>query len=324
MPLFGALLAVGLLGGCVISEDRTGLDVGFLAFITDFEVAPGLSPGETWVIEISETSGTVGGDTILTVEPRDTVIVEAQVATYRVPLSGLPLACRSRDPIERFALLPEPQRTITMRYRVVCSSIVAIRTVTLGQPKDDAYVFALRGPSGTLRSGLAWPNDTVRIEDIEPGSYEVELGHVAENCVIVSNRGDVQTVEVVEQPQRATSVALFNVICSDPAYRPRITHVGMTRDGNRTAFTFDAYDPGAAGIVSDPDIDDYIWDVTDCDRRSLLQDGEVRRSGLGAPLARNHKADTVRVVAVIERDLPPEGPACLALRVEDADGPASG
>lgn len=311
---------VAFLGACLPSDGRTGLDIGFLAFITDFEVAPGVSPGDRWMLEIHETSGTVGGDTTIVIEPRDTVIFEAQVATYRVRLHGLPIACRSRDPIERFALLPEPQRTITMRYRVVCSSVVAIRTITLGQPSDDAYVYAIRGPGGTHRSGLALPNDTVRIDDIEPGAYDVELGHVAENCVIVSNHGDVQPLEVPEQSQRVTSIVLFNVICSEPSYRPEITHVGATRDGSRTVFTFEAFDPGAEGIVSQPDIDEYVWDVTNCDRGSIVEGGEVRRTGLSGVGARNRHADTVRVVAVIERALVRPSPACVSLRVQDADG----
>lgn len=321
-PLF-AVFAVGLASLACDGEGGTGLDLGYLAFITSFEVAPGISPGETWSIDISETSGTrtTWTDTTLLIQPRDTVIFEAPVATYRVRLKGLPVACWSRDPLERLALLPEPQRTITMFYRVVCSSLLAIRTVTSGEPADSAYVYTVRGPGGAIQSGLARATDTIRIDDIESGTFEVELGHVADNCVITSDGGRRQKIDMVLGDQNGTQVALFLISCSDSRYRPEIIHVGTTYEDGRSVFYLEVTDPGAAGLVSGPDISAYEWDITDCDRKSIVEGGTVKRTGLNRVGARNRGADTVRIAAVVERAaIPEDGARCTALRVMDADG----
>jgi len=175
-------------------------------------------------------------------------------------------------------------------------------------------------PDGRTVSGTFAPSDTLRPDGIVPGNYSVSLAHVGPNCTVTNGGGRHQTV-LVEPPRSA--VVRFSVICSDTRYAPRIEHLSGSLSGDSlSVFHAVVTDPGSPGAVPFPDIDAYHWDITDCQRRSLLKDGEIYREGLYLPGSPTRGQDTVRVSVVFRPDYAPNPPStrCVALRFVDFDG----
>ena len=79
---------------------------------------------------------------------------------------------------------------------------ILLTTETSGFLKDDSYELLVDGES----QGTIGANEGVTIEGLDPATYEVELGGVAENCV-------VESVSVLVVPEETADVSLV-VVCA--------------------------------------------------------------------------------------------------------------
>jgi hypothetical protein len=148
----------------------------------------------------------------------------------------------------------------------------------------------------------------------------VDLGHVAENCEVTSPGGRHQ--EVTVSPPRSSVVA-FGVICSDVRYRPRVVHMAGSLAGDSLSTLFlEVVDPGSPGAIKLPDVDSYLWDLTDCGQKTIQEDGAVFRQGLFRQGTSTRGRDTVRLALVDRTKLVSGAPRdrCLSVRVIDNDG----
>ena len=311
-----AALVPFLLAGC---DDSTApARPPYLAVVTRLTTWRGATAPERITYRIRQsTSGPVLLDRQFTVAPSDTIIVPVPPGTYVVEASGLPSRC----------ILPrgEPQQGITLttddntgviRYQIECRGLLGVTVVTDGFDVDPSYVFRVRSSAtGAQRTGILAANDTLTIEDAAAvGDVEIEIGGVAENCVVTSDGGLRRRVTVA--PTGGTTVA-FRVQCADPARRPRILGLRSGYSQGASIFTFRVVDP-------DADLVGYFWDLTDCEGSSVLPEARERirldlRSGRGVT------ADTLTIVGAFEVGLPSTAVAgrCTELRVFDAQGNVS-
>ncbi|MQA91772.1 MAG: hypothetical protein GEU90_16380 [Gemmatimonas sp.] len=178
---------------------------------------------------------------------------------------------------------------------------------------DDAYVYRVVEPNGRDRSGLIAPSDTVQMDSIGAGVHEVELSHIAPNCVMTSDGGRRQQVGVT--PPTVTEVA-FRIRCSDPSEQPRILRLASSYHDGASAFFVEAVDPNA-------DLDTYAWNITDCRGNSVTPTGTLERHGLST--GRTARGDTVRFAVTVRVGEPDNrmDRRCTTLRVGDLRGNTS-
>lgn len=303
--------AVLLLAAC--SGDNAGpagrVGPPYLAIVARLDVPIGVSAGDQYVFRIAELSGTVGIDTTVLSSPTDTVILSVEPATYRVTLDGLPANCSARDGTVALQEVPAGANTALVRFQVLCRAPLVVETGTDGTGADDQYYVRIVSAGVPERLRIIGANDTMRIDSLPPGEYDVELGAIAPNCDVTSDGRD--RVRVV-LPGAGGARASFRVRCSDPARRPRVLDYSAgTQDGGY-ALQFRAVDP-------DRDLERYSFDLTDCQGRSVLAKGGRTRRGLSS--GRTARADTAVVIGAFELGQPAgPGPVCASLRLEDEQG----
>lgn len=282
----------------------------YIAIVSIFTSDGNVDLGDDYTYRVTEISGTTGFDRIIHASPTDTIIVPVDPATYLVTLTGVPPYCRlpGNGSSDYYILVPEGSNTSIIRYQISCASPFTITTGTDGSQPDDAYVYQLRGPGGE-RNGIISGNDTLRFDDLEPGTWDVNLVHVADNCVVTSARGARPRL-VVADTGAGTRVD-FRILCADPAQRPKLVSFASSYHDGTSAFMIRATDPQG-------DIERYAWDITDCQGRSVLPAGGRLRRGLLASLAT--PGDTITIYGAIEPGLPDSvfGPGrCTSIRVAD-------
>lgn len=81
---------------------------------------------------------------------------------------------------------------------------ISLATETSGFLKDDSYELFVSGES----KGTIGANDEMTIEGLDPATYEVTLGDVAENCTV-----DAASVEVASDQTASVSLS---VVCEHP------------------------------------------------------------------------------------------------------------
>lgn len=281
----------------------------YLAIVSKLDVPAGITPGARYTFRVAEISGTTGIDTVITAAPTDTTILSVVPATYRVTADSLPPNCSMRDGAEQYVLVPEGANTALARFQVICSSPLVIETGTDGAGADDQYYVRLAGAGIAERYLIIGGNDTLRVDSLPAGMYEVELGAIGPNCEVTSDGREMRRLQLSAQGGGRVS---FRIRCSDLALRPVVTRFESgTQDGG-FAFYFIASDP-------DRDIERYTFDVTDCAGTSLLPRGARTRRGLSS--GRTSRADTTKVIGAFELGLSLSAtPVCASLRVEDEQG----
>ncbi len=301
------LLAVG----CRQETEPSSFAPPYLAVVTRFDAAPGVDVGRQYAYHIRELSGTLGVDTVVvTQSPTDTVIVPVPnvTATYAVTLTGVPSKCVSRTGTEAQIIVPEGTNTTIVRYFVICKPLVTLYMTTEGPARDPDYLFRLSG-NGIERVGRLREQDTVLVEDVPPGDYQLDLAGIAENCTMISQGLREPRITV---PDQGGARLDLRVACSDPARRPTMVSLSATYADGVNGISFVAADP-------DRDMDWYQWDITDCRGNSVIARGQRTWRGL---LATRGNADTLRVgIAVnVEQELPDFASRCAALRIWDLSG----
>ena len=281
----------------------------YLAIINKLDTPAGIDPGAQYTFHVTEISGTTGIDTVIRAAPTDTIILSVVPATYRITADSLPSNCLIRDGMEQFVLVPEGANTAVARFQVICSSPLVVETGTDGAGADTQYYVRLRGAGIAERFLVIGGSDTLRVDSLPGGSYEVELGAIAPNCDVTSDGRELRRIAL---PAQGGGRVSFRIRCSDPARRPSVVRFESgTQDGG-FGFYFIAADP-------DRDIERYTYDVTDCAGTSLLPRGARTRRGLSS--GRTSRADTATVIGAFELGLSPgTTPMCASLRVEDEEG----
>ncbi len=312
MPQSRLLLlgVVAVLAACG-QESEPGGRAGppYLAIVNKLDVPSGIAAGDRYTFHVVELSGTTGIDTVITAAPADTVILSVVPATYRVIVDGLPGNCSVRDGAEQVILVPEGANTALARFQVICSSPLVVETGTDGAGADDQFYVRIAGSGIAERFLITGGNDTLRVDSLPAGDYEVELGAVAPNCEVTSDGRGLRHVALAARGGGRVS---FRIRCSELAVRPTVTRFESgTQDGG-FAFYFKASDP-------DKDVERYTYDVTDCSGTSLLPTGPRTRRGLSS--GRTSRADSVTVIGAFEFGLASSTtPMCASLRVEDERG----
>lgn len=312
MPRLRFLLpgVVGILAACG-QESGPSARAGppYLAIINKLDVPAGIAPGASYTFQVTELSGTTGIDTTITASPTDTIILSVVPATYRVTVDSLPHNCLMRDGIEQVILVPEGANTAVARFQVICSSPLVVETGTDGAGADNQYYVRVAGAGITERFLVIGGNDTLRVDSLPAGMYDVELGAIGPNCDVTSDGREYRRLELSAQGGARVS---FRIRCSDPAKRPVIRRFESgTQDGG-FAFYVIATDP-------DRDIERYTYDVTDCAGTSLIPRGARTRRGLSS--GRTARGDSITVIGAFELGiLPGATPMCASLRVEDEQG----
>lgn len=308
-----AALAIPILFAACTVEIQTPPEVGYLAVIVGVETVDGISAGSEYSVSVEELSGFYDIAEEVKAAPNDTLYWVFPVSSYDVIIDGVPEACHSRTGRGLRARISRAGNTSVARFNFVCSSLLAIVMNTDGEAVDSAFVWTVDGPAGT-QYGVAGPADTVRLDGIVEGEYTVELGHLADNCALVSDGFRRQTVEVVPPAPRTV---YFRIRCSDPERGPRfIHHASSIRDGV-SAFYFEAVIPESNPAA-------YAWNVTDCLGTPIAEGAGVTRDRLYFDRTRGQ--DTVRIVGSMS--IPPGAEstdkACTALILMDRSGNTTG
>lgn len=309
----GLILGLAALAACG-GPDATGPSAAppYLAIVAKREGAAVPLPGGALRYRVVELSGTLHVDTTIVAQPSDTIVLSVKPASYNVELSGLPAQCRSRYGDTATVVIPEKTNTAVARYFIRCDASLTVTLATDGSDTDSAYVLETNGPSGQ-RLDVLRGLDTLVMPQLAAGDYTLQLRHVGENCVVTSQGGGLRTVHV---PDAGGAAVDFQIRCADPSFRPSIRRFHSSYHDGAGVFiaelTMPDHNPGA-----------YYWDLTDCNGRSLLPFGEMRRDQLNNGRTRN--ADTLTVIGAFEIGLPDASAAgrCAALRVEDTFGNTS-
>lgn len=306
------IACAAVLSGCTLEVSTPLQSGGYIAVLLNAEGPVEISPGTQYVVRIREVSGALGIDDSIRAAPIDTIVRAYPLATYDVFVDGVPEACTSRFGRGRRALISSEGNTSIARFNFICKALLTLTVYADGQQVDSSYVWTVTGPTGT-QFGAAAARDTIRVDSIGEGEYTVELGHIAENCVLLSDGFRRQTV-TIEPPRAGT--ASFRIRCSDPAQSPRVLHVGSSIRDGMSNFYAEVIDP-------ERDIAAYAWNITDCLGTTLFAKAGVTRDQLRfEPAAR---ADTTRIVATVA--LPDStadvGRACTTLIFTDLRGNTS-
>lgn len=281
----------------------------YLAIVAKI-LAPPTEAGNRFSYRIREVSGTLPVDTVISAAPTDTIIFPVQPATYSVELDGVNPQCRVRDGTLQEVVVPVGINTSLVRYVIDCQSLMEVVTLTDGTQIDSSFVWVLETADGARRVGLLGGVDSLTFNSLPSGPAVFELADVASNCAVTSSGGARRAVTV----ESTGGLRLeFRIVCSDPTRRPDLTEVVLSYHDGTAGIFFRARDP-------DRDLERYVWDFTDCQRRSLLPAGPRSRPGLGA--GRTGNQDTVTVWATFELGWPDDSAVgrCAALWVVDQQG----
>jgi len=305
------LTALVLAAGAAACDRATGpIEVSYLAIVALVDTPSGVSPGLHYDYRVQEVSGTLGIDTIIEVQPSDTVILRLPVATYGIALSGLPAWCASRYGDEQYVVVFDAPSTALARYFITCQAPLTVHLVTEGPVSSDhEMVYHVSGGSYD-RVGIAHPNDTLRFDHVPAGDYQFTLSLLSPDCVVTSNGATHPQITV---PAGGGAVLDLRIACSDPARRPQFLQAAATYTNGVSAFVFRVRDP-------DRDVERYVWDLTDCAGTTILPGGARIRRGLSS--GRTYDRDTLTVVAAFEPGLADSTVVgrCTALRVVDQQG----
>lgn len=286
----------------------------YLAVVTTISRLPGAATPSQLTYRVRELSGTLGFNRQIRIPATDTLIISVPAASFVVDLEGAPPTCFVRDGTARGVTLSPAENTGIVRYSLQCRALLAVQIAADGYDVDRSFLLRVRSANGTERTLSVGGSDTVAFNDLPPDTYDIELGGVAENCVVTNVDGARQLITVAPT---GGAVVDFRIRCSTQALRPQIVKF----------VAGSAYGAGVFAItVTDPnrDIDGYEWDLTDCNGRTVIPDRQ-RRGRRNVRAGRAALGDTITLLGVFDLALPPEAFAdrCQTIRVYDFQGNTS-
>ncbi len=286
----------------------------YLAVLVQVSAPDEVTSRGPYHFRVRELSGTIRYDTLFNATPADTIILSVEPATYVVEIGGIPSTCAIRDGAQVLVVPPNTNTTVA-RFTVICRNAITISVLSDGQRMDSGYVYTVEGKNGIVNAGPLAPNDTVLLDNVPPGKYDVSLRLVEDNCTVVSDAGARIPVEI--QPSGGATLN-FRVTCSELSRRPRIVSFKGSYHAGGVGFVLRVVDP-------DRDVERYAWDVTDCHRRSVLPGSQRRRGGFsGWPNVTGQ--DTTLIVGAYEIPLSETEirGRCMAVYAGDERGNISG
>ena len=145
---------------------------------------------------------------------------------------------------------------------------LVLATETSGFLQDDSYELFVNGES----QGMIGANDEVTLAEVDPATYEVTLGDVADNCVVDATG---VSVEVASEETAAASVA---VVCAPPAPTPYTIRESRDRPDMDTGTTVEC----SFGLCPSDDAWDFYTDfVSGGDTQATI----VQNAGIGVEVA---------------------------------------
>lgn len=264
------VFACAVLTSCVTDAvTGPGRKPPYLAILLNVDAAPDIASGGPYTFRVRELSGTIKFDTTFRATVRDTVILSVTAATYRVDISDVPPTCGVRDGTAQAVVVPPNTNTSLIRFSLTCSAALVVAAAVDGFAIDSEFVVTVQDTLGKEVAVALSANDTIRLDGIAAGHYDVTLRHIADNCVVISDGGLV--VPVTIRPSGGAFVP-FRVICSEAAKRPRIAMLAGSYSEGTIGYVIRAVDP-------DKDVERTFVDVTDCNQRSVLPGGGRQRGG---------------------------------------------
>ena len=308
-----SVLLTTALQGCV-SEATAPVGAPYLAIVVLVDAPNEVTTRGPYTFRVREFSGTLKYDTTFYATPKDTVILSVDPATYLVEIAGVPQSCGIRDGGAQLVVVPPNTNTSLARFSLNCRNALTIVALTDGNLIDSSYVYTVSSPNGTNRAGAIASSDTLLIDDLRPGTYVVSLRLVESNCLVLNDGGDNATVSLTASGGATVN---FRVTCSEPARRPRVTLFKGSYARGAIGFVLFVADP-------DKDVERYVWDVTDCQRHSILPGGARRRGGFtGWENVSNR--DTSMIIGAYDLPIPDESLTlkCMTIYVADERGNTS-
>jgi hypothetical protein len=300
------------------SEPTAPIKPPYLAIITQLSAMPGAPMPPLVTYYVRELSGTYPINDSLVRPPHDTIVIPVRPATYVVDLIDLPEACIIREGPQRAIVLSPDDNTGLVRYSVQCRNQLSVAILADGYDVDRDFLLRVRREGAVDASDervfSAGPSDTVHVNGLAAGTYEIRLADVASNCVVTSGGGPVQSLALSASGGSAIE---YRVRCSDPTQRPEVLSFVSGYAVGAGAFAVTAYDPQR-------DIDGYEWDLTDCRGNSVLPDRRPRTRRY-VRAGRATVGDTVTVIGAYDVGLPDEDfrDRCATIRVFDFAGNSS-
>ena len=287
----------------------------YLAIVAKAETGILTEPGIKYRYRVKALTTGSTFDTVITVSPADTVILQVEPGTYDVKLGDLPAKCVSRYGLTQEIVVPPGTNTAIARYYISCNVPLAVRVYTAGLAVDPNFIWQLESRTGShnLTGVIQNRDETLIFSSISAGDYTVSLWNAPEQCVFTNNGGRHQKVTV--KPTGGGALT-FSVICSKPANRPEVIDFRWTYHDSSVVFLATLKDP-------DYNLSSYIFDLTDCEGNTVLSKGSVQRAGLSAGRTAYQLEPTV--IGAFEFGLSDRELAghCASLRVEDLDGNTS-
>jgi hypothetical protein len=320
-PIIAALLLLAL-ASC--REPVSPIRPPYLAILSKFTIAPGARVSAKLHYSVSELSGTLGIDRLLATNPGDTLILSLPPATYLVELKDLPATCSVRDGARKLIALLDSDNTGTLRFNVSCMPSLTIEAFMDGYELDTELAYRVTGP-GIDKVGLinlAGPDsihtrgDTVSIDGLPGGEYQVSIAHLSPNCVVYGD--NTARDRALSLAPSGAAIVSFRVRCSETTNRPTVLSFQSTYHDSTSGFVFRVADP-------DHDVQSYRWDLTDCHGNSVLPAPDHARVRRGLDAGRTRGADTMTIVGAFEAGIADEELAgkCTSLLVEDFRGNTS-
>ncbi|MBC8088121.1 MAG: hypothetical protein H7Z40_12705 [Phycisphaerae bacterium] len=312
------LAAAALVFTLASCETPSGIPAGrhppYLAVLVSVDAPTEVTSRGPYRFRVREMSGTLNIDTTFSASPKDTTILSVPAASYRVDISDVPPTCGVRDGTAQAIVVPPNTNTSLVRFAISCAPALVVAAYTDGVKPDSDFVLTVQGATGNQYATVLAANDTVRVDGLPAGNYEVSLRHVATNCVITSDGGEQVSVKIT--PAGGAFVP-FRIVCADVARRPRIVQLSGSYSGGSIGYLIRATDP-------DKDIERTFVDVTDCNRRSVIPSGGRRRGGFSGA-ANVSYVDTAVVVGGYDLEVAESVLAnrCLAAWVADERGNTS-
>lgn len=286
----------------------------YLAVVTSISRLPGAQAPTQLTYHVRELSGTLNFNRFIRIPATDTLILSVPPASFAVELEGVPPTCFVRDGTTRGLTLSQAENTGIVRYSLQCRALLSVQIAADGYAVDQSFLLRVRSANGLERTRIVGGSDTISFNDLPPDSYDIELGGVAENCVVTNVDGARQLIAVAPT---GGAVVDFRVRCSTEALRPQIVKFVAGSAFGAGVFAITVTDPNR-------DIDGYEWDLTDCNGRTVIPDRQ-RRGRRNVRAGRAALGDTITLLGVFDLALPPEAFAdrCQTIRVYDFQGNSS-
>jgi hypothetical protein len=246
-----------------------------------------------YTFRVRELSGVLNVDTVFRASTRDTAYFSVKPAEYNIDISDVPASCGIRGGSRAYANVLPNTNTTLVRFHLTCRNALTLTTMTFGQHPDSSYAWLLTGPGGVIRTGELAGNDTILVDNLSSGTWDLELRLVQANCVVTSDGGERVPAELSD---KGGATHRFIIRCSDIPRRPQVLVFRGTYQDGAVGFFAEVVD-------KERDIDNYTYNITNCRGLSVLPNKGFYLYPLRGAINVSY-ADTARIIGGFEVDIP--------------------